>query len=102
MKNLVLIGGGHSHAIVLRLLGLQPLVGIRLTLITDVLHAPYSGMLPGHLGGFYSFEECHIDLHRLAQFAQADLVLDRAIDLDLDLEHQRVWCRDRQVPIDFD
>jgi selenide, water dikinase len=46
MKNLVLIGGGHSHAIALRLLGIYPLAtDIRLTLITDVTNAPYSGML---------------------------------------------------------
>ncbi|MFO0213414.1 MAG: FAD-dependent oxidoreductase, partial [Pseudanabaena sp.] len=46
MKNLVLIGGGHSHAIALRLLGIYPLAtDIRLTLITDVANAPYSGML---------------------------------------------------------
>jgi selenide, water dikinase len=99
MKNLVLIGGGHSHAIVLRLLGLQPLPDVRLTLITDVTHAAYSGMLPGHLGGFYSFADCHIDLRALAQFAQAEFILDAAIGLDL--VKNRVQCRQHQ-PIDFD
>jgi len=60
MKNLVLIGGGHSHAIALRLFGIYPLAtDIRLTLITDVANAPYSGMLPGHILGYYSFQECH-------------------------------------------
>lgn len=99
MKNLVLIGGGHSHAIALRLLGLQPLPNVRLILISDVTHAPYSGMLPGHLGGFYSFADCHIDLLALAQCAQAEFVLDAAIELDL--KHNRVLCRQHQ-PIDFD
>jgi hypothetical protein len=34
MKNLVLIGGGHSHAIALRLFGIYPLAtDIRLTLM---------------------------------------------------------------------
>jgi selenide, water dikinase len=99
MKNLLLIGGGHSHAIALRLLGLHPLPNVRLILISDVTHAPYSGMLPGHLGGFYSFAECHIDLRALAQFAQAEFVLDTAIGLDL--SNNQVICQ-RHQPIDFD
>lgn len=28
-----------------------------------------SGMLPGYISGFYSFDECHIDLARLVTFA---------------------------------
>jgi selenide, water dikinase len=99
MKTLVLIGGGHSHAIALRLLGLQPLPNVRLILVSDVTHAPYSGMLPGHLGGFYTFAECHIDLRALTKFAQAELVLDKAIGLDL--QTNQVFCRQHQ-PIDFD
>jgi selenide, water dikinase len=99
MKNLVLIGGGHSHAIALRLLGLQPLPNVRLILVSDVTHAPYSGMLPGYLGGFYSFADCHIDLLALAHFAQAEFVLDTAIELDL--KNNRVLCRQHK-PIDFD
>ncbi len=99
MKTLVFIGGGHSHAIALRLLGLQPLSDVRLILISDVTHAPYSGMLPGHLAGFYSFAECHIDLRSLAAFAHAEFILDVAIGLDL--QTNQVLCRQHE-PIDFD
>ncbi len=99
MKNLVLIGGGHSHAIALRLWGRSPLPGVRLTLITNSAYTPYSGMLPGHLGGIYTFEECHINLEVLAQFAQAHLVLDSAMGLDL--EQNRVLCH-QHPPIPFD
>jgi selenide, water dikinase len=99
MKNLVLIGGGHSHAIALRAWGINPIVDVHLILISDTAHAPYSGMLPGHLGGIYSFDECHIDLKRLAKFANAQLILDSAIGLDL--PNKRVLC-DRHAPIDFD
>lgn len=99
VKDLVLVGGGHTHAIALRLLGMKPLPGVRLTLITDVSHTPYSGMLPGHVAGFYNFDECHIDLRRLAGFAQAQLYCDRAIGLDL--ENNKVICAHRP-PVAFD
>jgi selenide, water dikinase len=99
MKNLVLIGGGHSHAIALRDWGINPIPDVHLILISDTVHAPYSGMLPGHLGGIYSFDECHIDLTKLAKFANAELILDGAIELDL--PNKRVLC-DRHAPIDFD
>jgi selenide, water dikinase len=31
-------------------------------------------MIPGYVAGHYTFEECHIDLHRLATYAGARLV----------------------------
>jgi len=37
----------------------KPLPGVRLTLITEASDTAYSGMLPGHIAGFYSHEECH-------------------------------------------
>jgi selenide, water dikinase len=97
--DLVLLGGGHSHAIALRLFGMHPLPGVRLTLITEASDTAYSGMLPGHVAGYYSHEECHIDLRRLAQFAGAQFYLARAIGLDL--EHNRVLCANRP-PVGFD
>lgn len=99
VKDLVLIGGGHSHAIALRMFGMKPLPGVRLTLITSASDTPYSGMLPGHIAGFYSHDECHIDLRRLAQFAQAQLYIDSVIKLDLD--HKKVLCANRP-PVAFD
>ena len=93
VKDLVLIGGGHSHTIVMKMFGMKPLPGVRLTLITEASDTAYSGMLPGHIAGFYSYEECHIDLLRLTQFAQAQLYIDRVIGLDL--ENKKILCANR-------
>ncbi|MBW4519253.1 MAG: selenide, water dikinase SelD [Scytolyngbya sp. HA4215-MV1] len=98
-QDLVLVGGGHSHAIALRLFGMKPLPGVRLTLITQTSDTPYSGMLPGHVAGIYSHEDCHIDLRLLARFAGAQLYLDRAVGLDL--PNRRVICANRP-PVAFD
>jgi selenide,water dikinase len=99
VKDLVLIGGGHSHAIVLRMFGMKPLPGVRITLITEASDTPYSGMLPGHIAGFYSHDECHIDLRSLAQFAQAQLYIDWVTGLDL--INKKVLCANRP-PVAFD
>jgi len=98
-QDLVLIGGGHSHAIVLKMFGVKPLPGVRLTLISDVSHATYSGMLPGHIAGFYSYDECHIDLRSLCEFAQCQIFVDRAIAIDFN--NNRVICQNRP-PVNFD
>ena len=79
--------------------GIKPLPGIRITLISDVSHTPYSGMLPGHIAGFYNYMEAHIDLQSLAKFAGAGLKSDRAVGLDL--SNNRVICAKRS-PVKFD
>lgn len=98
-KTLVLIGGGHSHAIALKQWGLNPIPDIDLTLISDVEQTPYSGMLPGHVAGFYSYAETHIDLRSLAKFAGAKLIIDKAISIDA--IHNQVICKDNNS-IKFD
>ncbi len=99
-RNLVLIGGGHSQAIALLLWGKNPLPGVNLTLVSDVQQTPYSGMLPGHVAGFYSYEETHIDLGRLAQFAGANLTIDKAIGLDL-TNNQVILASKQAVSFDY-
>lgn len=98
-QKLVLIGGGHAHAIALRQWGLNLLPDVDLTLISDVENTPYSGMLPGHVAGFYSYDETHIDLRSLAQFAGAEFICDRAIGIDL--ESNQVICESGQFKFDY-
>ncbi len=98
-QDLVLVGGGHAHVHVLKRFGMRPEAGVRLTLVTGDLETPYSGMLPGYVAGHYSFEECHIDLVRLARFAGARLIHDRAEGLDR--AGRQVLCR-AHPPIRYD
>ncbi len=82
-RDLVLIGGGHTHALVLRMWGMRPVSGVRLTLINPLPTAAYSGMLPGHIAGHYARDELQIDLVKLARHAGARLILGRATGIDL-------------------
>lgn len=41
-----------------------------------------SGMLPGYVSGYYTYEECHVDLALLASFAGARLVIATATGVD--------------------
>ena len=72
--DLVLIGGGHAQIQVLKDFAMKPEPGVRLTLVTDVLDTPYSGMLPGYVEGVWSHTDMHINLVRLARFAGARLI----------------------------
>ncbi|GIT93041.1 hypothetical protein JANAI62_34990 [Jannaschia pagri] len=81
-QDLLLIGGGHAHALVLRRWGMDPLPGVRLTVINPGATAPYSGMLPGHVAGHYSRAALDIDLVRLARFAGAAVIDGYAQGID--------------------
>ena len=95
----MLIGGGHSHVGVIKRFGMQPLPGVRLTVICRDTHTPYSGMLPGYIAGHYDYHDVHIDLSKLAQFAGARYIRDEV--LGLDRTGKKVLCRNRP-PIPYD
>ena len=97
--DLVLIGGGHTHALVLRKWGMNKLPGARLTVIHPGPTAPYSGMLPGYVAGHYRRDELDIDLIRLARFAGARVIAGNATGIDLEARQIHVPGR---PPIGFD
>ena len=82
-QDLVLIGGGHTHALLLKRWGMQALPGARLTLINPGPVAAYSGMLPGFVAGHYRRDELDIDLYDLARFAGARVIDGAALGIDL-------------------
>ena len=82
-REIVLVGGGHSHTLVARMWGMQPLAGARLTLVSPNPTAAYSGMLPGAIARPSQQDEIEIDLVRLARFANARLILPPAIGIGL-------------------
>ncbi|MGB0572864.1 MAG: selenide, water dikinase SelD [Alphaproteobacteria bacterium] len=98
-RDIVLVGGGHSHVAVLKRFGMQPEPGVRLTLITRDLLTPYSGMIPGYIADHYSEAEAHIDLRPLAAFANARVIHAAATGLDLQNNYIRVTGR---PPVAFD
>ena len=83
LRDIVLLGGGHAHVQVLKAFGMRPQPGLRLSIVAREAQSPYSGMLPGHVAGWYSVDEMHIDLVRLAAFAGARFVAAEATGLDL-------------------
>lgn len=99
VKHLVLVGGGHSHLAVLKHLGMNPVPGLAVTLISRDIDTPYSGSLPGYITGFYQYDEIHIDLRPLAQFAGVRIIQEEVSQIDL--ARRVISCQSRP-DIEFD
>lgn len=83
-KHLVLVGGGHTHALLLKKLVIAPIDNLQVTLVSPNQHSPYSGMLPGLIAGHYTYQDIHIDLEKLTQCNHATFIRSKAKALDPD------------------
>lgn len=93
VKDVFLIGGGHSHVLLIRQWAMRPIAGVRLTLISTDVQTPYSGMLPGLVAGHYDSDDIHIDLLQLCTWAQVRFI--EATVCALDLSKKQVKLVDR-------
>lgn len=80
--DLILLGGGHAHVLVLLRHAMQPLPGVRVTLVSEASDSPYSGMLPGLVAGHYQRDEVHIDLRNLCRHAGVRFIHAQVTGID--------------------
>jgi selenide,water dikinase len=97
--DIVLVGGGHAHVQVMTRFAMARHPGVRLSLVTEQLETPYSGMLPGFVAGEYTRDDIHIDLARLAFATGTRLIHARVVGLDRDA--RRVLLEGRP-PLGYD
>jgi selenide,water dikinase len=99
VRDIVLLGGGHSHIQVVKRFAMRPLAGVRLTLVANDLLSPYSAMLPGCVAGFYAPEDIHFNLERLCQFAGIRFIHADVVGLELSAN---MVLLDGRPPLRFD
>ncbi len=82
MKRLLLLGGGHAHLQVMRAFAAEAVPAAELTLVTPYPRLTYSGMVPGHVAGHYSLEQCSVPLAPMAERAGVRLLQGAATGID--------------------
>ena len=100
LKEVVFVGGGHAHVHVVKMIAMNRVKGTRYTLITRDVNTPYSGMLPGHVAGYYTFDECHIDLYQLCTFAGVRMIHDEVCNIDI--KNKKLFCTTGRPAIHYD
>ena len=99
LADLVFLGGGHAQIAAIKSFAMNPVPGLRLTIVTANIRTPYSGMLPAYIEGVWDDDDLHIDLAHLAQFSGARLIV--AASTGIDADGQKLLFDDRP-PLHFD
>lgn len=84
-QHLVLAGGGHTHALLLKRWLMDPgrrPRGVWVSLVTRDSTTLYSGMVPGLVAGRYGRRDCSIDLRRLCALAGVSFLQAEITGLD--------------------
>ena len=99
LADLVFLGGGHAQIAAIKSFAMNPVPGLRLTIVTANIRTPYSGMLPAYIEGVWDDDDLHIDLAHLAQFSGARLIVAPCTGIDAD--GHKLLFNDRP-PLHFD
>lgn len=89
-RAVVLVGGGHTHSLVLHAMRERPLADADVTVINPGRTAPYSGMLPGFVAGHYTRQALDIDIADLCDDVGARFVDGRAVAMDCEAREVRL------------
>lgn len=73
-KQIVLVGGGHANIQVLHSLASLNADSTTVTLISDVVKSPYSGMIPSYMAGVYTEAQLQFDLQEICKRFQFKFV----------------------------
>ena len=97
---LVLAGGGHTHALMLRKWAINQKLKPNGLIILVSKHSRtlYSGMLPGLISGIYDSEDLEIDLQRLC--SKCNISFIRAEIVGLEIEEKKLILANR-APLSF-
>ncbi|MBU4540983.1 MAG: hypothetical protein KJ774_07145 [Firmicutes bacterium] len=82
MKTLVLVGGGHAHVHVIKLLAKAPITDVAVILISTNKKQYYSGMASAYLEGLYSEADFSFDLPRLCAHSGISFIEDTVTAID--------------------
>jgi len=83
-KILLLVGGGHAHALFLERWKKGNVSDTRLIVIDPHPKVPYTGMLPGFVAGHYDVDDLYINLKALTDAAGGEYIQERAVSIDAD------------------
>ena len=90
-KELVLVGGGHAHMMVLENISRFVEKGVNVTVIGPSFYHYYSGMGPGMLGGTYSPEDIRFSTRKVVEHQGGTFVKGRVVKIDP--VEKKVFCR---------
>ena len=98
-RRLVLVGAGHTHALIMLRMPELRARGISVTVISPHDHQYYSGMGPGMLGGCYRLEELRIPARSLVESRAGSFLKDKVTYVDAD---KKVLSLQSGIKISYD
>lgn len=99
MRDILLVGAGHTHLLVLQQLIENPITNARITLVSNAPSLWYSGMLPQVVSGQKQPSDIRINAARLAKLASARLVVEAVTGIDVEA---KTLCFSSRPPMPFD